>query len=71
MQTIEHASAMADMAVDILFSSGDPFNGKVDRPKLKENIKQATLKKLVTADSDFLEESEFQACVEAAKISQN
>ena len=71
MQTIEHATAMADMAVEILFSAGDPFNGKVDRPRLQENIKQATLKKLVTEDSDFLEEAEFQACVEAAKISLN
>ena len=71
MKTLEHATAMADMAIEILFSAGDPFNGKVDKPRLQETIKQATLKKLVTADSDFLEESEFQACIEAAQISMN
>lgn len=56
------------MAVDILFSEGDPFSGKVDRLKLYDAIRQATLKKLVTEDSDILEEEEFQACLTVSKI---
>lgn len=71
MRTIDHADQMSAMAVEILFSEGDPFGGKVDRDSLVKEIRQATLKKLVTADSDFLEEEEFQACVKAATIFQN
>lgn len=71
MLTMDHATEMSTMAVDILFSEGDPFGGKVDRDSLVKEIKQATLKKLVTEESDFLTEEEFQACVNAAKISQN
>ena len=56
------------MAIDILFSEGDPFSGKVDRLKLYEAIRQATLKKLVTEDSDILEEEEFQECLTVSKI---
>ena len=54
MLTLDHATEMSTMAVDILFSEGDPFGGKVDRNKLQAEIRQATLKKLVTEDSDFL-----------------
>ena len=53
MQTLTHASTMAEMAVDILFSEGDPFRGKVDRLKLYDAIRQATLKKLVIEDDDI------------------
>jgi hypothetical protein len=68
MQTLTQAKVMARMAVDILFSEGDPFSGKVDRLKLYEAIRQATLKKLVTEDSDILEEEEFQECLTISKI---
>jgi len=71
MLTMDHATEMSTMAVDILFSEGDPFGGKVNRDSLVREIKQATLKKLVEEDSDFLTEAEFQACVNAAKICQN
>jgi len=67
MLTMEHASTMAEMAVDILFSEGDPFKGKVDKDSLVKEIQAATLKKLVTEESDFLTEEEFQACLENAK----
>lgn len=67
MLTMDHATEMSTMAVDILFSAGDPFGGKVDRDSLVKEIRTATLKKLVTEESDFLTEEEFQACVEAAK----
>jgi hypothetical protein len=68
MQTLTQAKVMARMAVDILFSEGDPFSGKVDRLKLYEAIRQATLKKLVTEDSDILEEEEFQECLTISKV---
>jgi hypothetical protein len=68
MQTLTQAKVMARMAIDILFSEGDPFSGKVDRLKLYEAIRQATLKKLVTEDSDILEEEEFQECLTVSKI---
>lgn len=67
MLTMEHASTMAEMAVDILFSEGDPFKGKVNKDSLLKEIQTATLKKLVIEDSDFLSEAEFQTCVENAK----
>lgn len=67
MNTLDHAKQMSAMAVDILFSAGDPFKGKVNRDSLEKEIKEATLKKLVTHESDVLSEEEFQACVEAAK----
>ena len=68
MQTLVHATVMAETAVEILFSEGDPFGGKIDRLKLYEAIRQATLKKLVTEDSDILEEDEFQECLTISKI---
>ncbi len=68
MQTLTQAKVMARMAIDILFSEGDPFSGKVDRLKLYEAIRQATLKKLVTEDSDILEEEEFQECLTISKV---
>ena len=68
MTTQQHAAEIAVMAVDILFSTGDPFKGKVDRDSLVKEIEQATLKKLVAYNTDVLTEEEFQACVEAAKL---
>lgn len=71
MLTMEHASTMAEMAVDILFAEGDLFKGKVNKDSLVKEIQAATLKKLVTEDSDFLSEEEFQACLENAKKNSN
>lgn len=68
MTTQQHAAEISVMAVDILFSTGDPFKGKVDRDSLVKEIEQATLKKLVECNTDVLTEEEFQACVEAAKL---
>lgn len=68
MTTQQHAAEISVMAVDILFSTGDPFKGKVDRDSLVKEIERATLKKLVTYNTDILTEEEFQACVEAAKL---
>jgi hypothetical protein len=68
---MEHASTMAEMEVDILFSEGDPFKGKVNKDSLLKEIQTATLKKLVIEDSDFLTEEEFQACLENAKKNSN
>ena len=67
MTTQQHAAEISVMAVEILFSTGDPFKGKVDRDSLVKEIERATLKKLVEYDTDILTEEEFQACVEAAK----
>lgn len=69
MLTLDYATEMSTMAVDILLSEGDPFGGRVDRDSLVKEIRQAILKKLVTEDSDFLSEEEFQACVRAATVS--
>jgi len=69
MQTLAHAEYLAEVAVEILFSGGDPFDGKVDRVRLQKEIRQATLVKLVTQESDLLEESEFQQCLAAARVS--
>lgn len=68
MTTQQHAAEISVMAVDILFSTGDPFKGKVDRDSLVKELEQATLKKLVEYNTDILTEEEFQACVEAAKL---
>ena len=67
MTTQQHAAEISVMAVDILFSTGDPFKGKVDRDSLVKELEQATLKKLVEYNTDVLTEEEFQACVESAK----
>lgn len=68
MNTLEHANAMAQFAVDILYSEGNPFMESIDKSRLQWEIRQATLKKLVTEDSDILDEAEFQACVNNSKI---
>lgn len=68
MTTQQHASEISVTAVEILFSAGDPFKGKVDRDSLVKEIERATLKKLVECNTDVLTEEEFQACVEAAKL---
>jgi hypothetical protein len=68
MNTIEHANTMAEMAIDILYSEGDPFKEPIDKSRLQWEIRQATLKKLVIEDSDVLDEEEFQECVNNSKI---
>jgi len=68
MNTIEHANTMAQMAVDILYSEGSPFMEPIDKSRLQWEIRQATLKKLVTEDSDVLDEEEFRACLDNSKI---
>ena len=68
MTTQQHAAEISVMAVEILFSAGDPFKGKVNRDSLVKEIEQATLKKLVEYNTDVLTEEEFQACVESAKL---
>ena len=68
MNTIEHANTMAEMAIDILYSEGDPFKEPIDKSRLQWEIRQATLKKLVIEDSDVLDEDEFQECVNSSKI---
>lgn len=68
MNTIEHANTMAEMAIDILYSEGDPFKEPIDKSRLQWEIRQATLKKLVIEDSDVLDEAEFQECVNNSKI---
>jgi uncharacterized protein YecA (UPF0149 family) len=40
----------------------------IDKSRLQWEIRQATLKKLVTEDSDILDEEEFRACVDNSKI---
>lgn len=68
MNTIEHANTMAEMAIDILYSEGDPFKEPIDKSRLQWEIRQATLKKLVIEDSDVLDEDEFQECINNSKI---
>ena len=68
MNTIEHANTMAEMAINILYSEGDPFKEPIDKSRLQWEIRQATLKKLVIEDSDVLDEDEFQECVNNSKI---
>lgn len=68
MRTLDHAEMTAEMAIEILYSDGDPFLEEVDRCRLQWEIRQATLKKLVTEDTDLLSEEEFQACVNNSKI---
>lgn len=71
MKTLEHATAMAEMAIDILYSDGNPFKDNIDKSRLQWEIRQATLKKLVTEDSDVLDEEEFQTCINNSKIQQS
>lgn len=68
MLTLDHANQMAEMAIEILYSEGDPFKEPIDKSRLQWEIRQATLKKLVTEDCDILDEEEFQACVNNSKI---
>ena len=68
MKTLDHAEELSIIAVEILFAEGDPFGGKVDPIRLREEIRQATLKKLVIEDEDILDESEFGACIKAATL---
>lgn len=65
MKTMEHATLLAELATGALFSDGDPFNGKVDKAELNQEIAKQLLKKLVVEDTDFLTEQEFQECVKA------
>jgi hypothetical protein len=68
MNKIEHANTMAEMAINILYSEGNPFKEPIDKSRLQWEIRQATLKKLVIEDSDVLDEEEFQECVNNSKI---
>lgn len=69
MTTQLEAKFWAETAVDILFSDGDPFAGKIDRLKLETEIEAATLLALVTRDEPEITEEEFQQCLSNSKIS--
>lgn len=66
--TIELAKYWSEEAVGILFSEGDPFGGSVDQAKLKENIYNEIIRKLVDEETFELSEEEFQECVRLAKL---
>lgn len=65
--TIELARYWAEEATAILFSEGDPFAGSVDQNKLKENIYNEIIRKLVDEETFELSEEEFQECVRLTK----
>ena len=68
MTTQLEARFWAETAVDILFSEGDPFSGKVDRDRLRTEIEAATLLALIVRDEPELTEEEFQACLKNSEI---
>jgi hypothetical protein len=65
--TRELAQIVAEDAVEILFSAGDPFAGQVGKDSLVREIRAAVLEKLVKHDTHDLTEEEFAACVQRAK----
>ena len=66
--TITHANELARTAVEILFSESDPFDGKVDRILLENNIAEHLIINLVTNDSDQLTELQFMECIAKSTI---
>lgn len=68
MTTQVEARFWAATAVEILYSEGDPFRGKVDRKKLETEIEAATLLALVTRDEPDLTEAEFEQCLSNSKL---
>ena len=67
MSTQIEARFWAETAVEILFSDGDPFKGKVNKDSLVTEIEAATLLKIVTQDIPDLTEEEFQECIKNSK----
>ena len=65
--TRELALIVAEDAVEILFSAGDPFDGQVGEDSLVREIRAAVLEKLVKHDTHDLTEDEFAACVQRAR----
>jgi len=65
MLTTTEARFWAETGVEILFSEGDPFSGKVDRYQLINILYNTTLKKLLEEDTSELSEEEFNQCVSA------
>lgn len=65
--TIDNANEAATVGVNALFEMPD-FASRHDRAKLEQEIRLATLKKLVTEDTDILSEEEFIECCKAARI---
>jgi len=63
MLTTTEARFWAETGVEILFSEGDPFSGKVDRARLIDILYNTTLKKLIEEDTSELSEEEFNQCV--------
>ena len=63
MLTTTEARVWAETGVEILFSEGDPFSGKVDRARLIDILYNTTLKKLIEEDTSELSEEEFNQCV--------
>lgn len=64
--TIDNANEAAMVGVDALFSN-PKFASRHDRAKLEQEIRMATIKKLVTEDTDILSEEEFIECCKAAR----
>jgi len=53
---------------EILFAESDPFQGKVDREKLEENLYNEILRKIIDHETTDLTENEFKTCVELSKL---
>lgn len=64
--TMDTAVEMAKVGVDALFEI-EEFASKHDRVKLEQEIRMATLRKLVVEDTEVLSEEEFTACCRAAE----
>jgi hypothetical protein len=65
--TMDNATDVAQLGVETLFRIPE-FARTHDRARLEQEIRMATLKKLVTEDSDILSEEEFTRCCIAAKL---
>lgn len=66
MSTLDNAKFVAEAGVEALFENPE-IMAKYDRDLLAQNIRMATLKKLIVEDTDLLSEEEFFDCLAASK----
>ena len=66
MSTLDNARFVAEAGVEALFEN-PAIMEKYDRDRLAQNIRLATLKKLIVDYTDVLSEEEFFECLSISK----
>lgn len=66
-KTSDLARYWAKTGTDILFSESDPFDGKVSKDKLEQNLYNRILMNIIDFETTDVSEAQLAECIELSK----